>query len=61
MLSRPSFRPAFIFSINALILCDLSLTSFHLAECVLYSCVCSCPKILRNVFHLCFLKYHSHF
>ena len=32
MLSGPSFRSAFVFSINPLILSDFPLTSFHLAE-----------------------------
>ena len=32
MLSYPSFRSAFVFSINSLILPGLPLTSFHLAE-----------------------------
>ena len=35
MLSSPSFRSAFIFSINLLILSGLSLTSFQLAEALL--------------------------
>ena len=32
MLSGPSFRSAFVFSISPLILSDFPLTSFHLAE-----------------------------
>ena len=32
MLSGPSFRSAFVFSINSLILSGFPLTSFHLAE-----------------------------
>ena len=51
MLSRPSFRSAFIFSINALILCDLSLTSFHLAECV-YTLVCAVVQKYYEMFFI---------
>ena len=32
MLSGPSFKSAFVFSINSLILSGFPLTSFHLAE-----------------------------
>ena len=58
MLSCQSFRSAFVFSINSLILPGLPLISFHLAEPSLsafwwlYTSVCSCPKISRNVFNL---------
>ena len=59
MLPGPSFRSTFVFSISSLILSGFPLTSFHLAEAslpaffvVLYSCVCSCLKISRNVFYL---------
>ena len=48
MLQGPSFSPAFVFSINSLILSGSPFTSFLLAEAALYSCECSCPKILRN-------------
>ena len=55
MLSRPSFRSAFIFSINALILCDLSLTSFHLAEASLsafYTLVCAVAQKYYEMFFI---------
>ena len=47
MLPSPSFRSAFIFSVNSLILPSFSLTSFHLAEASLsaflwlYTLVCA--------------------
>ena len=47
MLSGPSFTPAFVFSINSLILSVFLLTSFHLAEASLspfswlYTLVCA--------------------
>ena len=47
MLSRPSFRSAFVFSINSLILSGFPLISFHLAEASLsafswfYTLVCA--------------------
>ena len=37
MLLGPSFRSAFVFSINSLILSDFPLTSFNLAEVLLYA------------------------
>ena len=55
MLLGCFFRLACVFSINSLIFSDFPLTSFHLAEgspSAWYSCVCSCPKISRNFFHL---------
>ena len=59
MLLGPSFRSAFVFSVNPLILSGFPLTfSFYLAEAshisffvALQPCVCSCPKISRNVFY----------
>ena len=57
MLAGPSFRSAFVFSINSLISSGFPLTSFHLAETFLtafswlYTLVCAVVhKILRNVF-----------
>ena len=58
MLSGPSIRLAF-----SLILSGFPLTFSHLAEALLsafsiyffvalYSCVCSCPQISRNIFYL---------
>ena len=54
MLSGPSFRSAFVFRINPLILSGFPLkTHYYISFFVdLYSCVCSCPKISRNVFYL---------
>ena len=64
MLSGPSFRPAFFFIINSVILSGFPLTSFHLAEAALFtfswlllSCVQlskiiysqSCPKLFKVV------------
>ena len=55
MLSGPSFRSAFVFIVNSLILSSFPLTSFHLFEAslicfsvILCSCVCSCPKISQT-------------
>ena len=62
MLSGPSFRSAFVFSINSLILSGFPLTYFHLAEpslsgfSWLYTFVWAVArKILRNVFYLLLL------
>ena len=47
MLLYPSYRSAFVFSVNSLILSGLPLTSFHLAEASLsafwwlYTLVCA--------------------
>ena len=64
MLSGPSFRSAFFFIINSVILSGFPLTSFHLAEAALFtfswlllSCVQlskiiysqSCPKLSKIV------------
>ena len=56
MLSGPSFRLAFVFSINSLILSGFPMIYLPLAEAslaaffaVLYYCVCSCSKISQNV------------
>ena len=60
MLSSPSFRSAFVFSINPLVLSGFPLTFFHLAEAsLLYPllrgfillCV-QLSEISRNVFYL---------
>ena len=64
MLSGPSFRSAFIFSINSLILSGFPLTSFHLAEALLsaflwlYTLVCA--KISRHVFYLQLFTFFVH-
>ena len=50
MLSGPSFRPAFVFSINSLIMSGFPLISFHLAKTSLdfkLSCV-QLSKIIYN-------------
>ena len=53
MLSGPSFRSPFVFSIKSLTLPGFHLISFHSAEVSLsafswfYTLVCSCPRISR--------------
>ena len=55
MLLGPSFRSAFVFSINFLILSGFSLTSFHLVEASLstflwlYTLVCLCVQLSKNI------------
>ena len=52
MLSGPSFRSAFVFNINSLILPGFPLISFHLAEASL-SAFCSfmllCVQLSKNI------------
>ena len=62
MLSSPSFRSAFVFIINYLLLSGFTFTSFHfswhLTICffkVLYFYMYNCPKVLRIIYN------HSHF
>ena len=56
MLSGPSFRPAFVFSINSLILSSFPLTFFHLAEVSLsafsrlYTLVCAVVQNYLQIF-----------
>ena len=63
MLSSPSLKSDFVFSINSLILPGFPLTSFHLAEASLsdflwlYTFVCSCPKYQE----MSFIYNYSHF
>ena len=64
MLSGPSFRSTFVFSINSLILSSFSLTFFHLAEASLsafswqYILVC----VVAHIFHeISFIYNCSHF
>ena len=63
MLSGPSFRSAFVFSIDSLIFSGFPLTSFHLAEASLsafwlpYTVVCAVvqkyiPKCLLFMIHI---------
>ena len=58
MIPSPSFRLAFVFRINSLILPGFPLAFFHLAEASLsaflwiYTLVCAvAQKLLRNVFY----------
>ena len=63
MLSSPSFRSAFIFSINSLILSGFPLTSFHLAEASLfafswlYTLVCA---VVQKHNEMSFIHNYSH-
>ena len=58
MLSIPSFRSAFLFSINSLILSGFPLTSFHLAEASLspflwlYTPVCAVVQRYHEMYFL---------
>ena len=51
MLSDPSFRSAFVFSINSLIFSGFPLTSFHLAEASLFNyewrCTFECAVVRK--------------
>ena len=64
MLSGPSFRSAFVFSINSLILSGFPLTSFHLAEASLsvfawfYTLVCA---VVEKYHGMSFIYKYSHF
>ena len=53
MLSGPSFRSAFVFSINSLTLSDFPLTSFHLTEATLsaFSCLCALVCAVVQEYH----------
>ena len=59
MLSSPSFRSAFVFSINSLILSSFLLTSFHLAEVSifafswLYTLVCAVVPKYHEMSFIC--------
>ena len=63
ILSSPSFRSAFIFSINSLILSGFPLTSFHLAEASLfafswlYTLVCA---VVQKHNEVSFIHNYSH-
>ena len=64
MLLGPSFRLAFVFSINSLILSGFSLTSFHLAEVSLsafswlYTVECA---VIQKYHEMSFIYDYSHF
>ena len=64
MLSGPSFRSAFVFSINSLILSGFPLTSFHLAEAPLsafswhYTLECA---VVQKYHEMSFIFNYSHF
>ena len=64
MLSGPSFRSAFVFSINSLILSGFPLTSFHLAEASLsvfswlYTLVCA---VVQKYHEMSFIYDYSYF
>ena len=51
MLSGPSFRSAFVFSINSLIMSGFPFTSFHLAEAsllaFLWLCTLACAVVQK--------------
>ena len=64
MLSDPSFRLAFVFSLNSLILSGFPLTSFHLVETSLsafswlYALVC---VVVQKYHEMSFIYNYSHF
>ena len=64
MLSGPSFRLAFIFNINLLILSGFRLTSFHLVKALLsafpwiYTLVCA---VVQKFVKMFFIYIYSHF
>ena len=64
MLSGPSFRSAFVFSITSLILSVFPLTSFHLTEpslpvfLWLYTLVCA---VVQKYHEMSFIYNYSHF
>ena len=57
MLSGPSFRSAYIFSINSLILSGFPLTSFHLAEASVSAFLCSLVCAVAQKYHV----FYTHF
>ena len=62
MLSGPSFRSAFVFSINSLILSGFSLTFFHLAEASLFafSWLYTECAVVQKYHGMSFIYNHSH-
>ena len=64
MLSGPSFRSAFVFSVNSLILSAFPLTSFHLAEASLssFSWLYTLARAVVQKYHeISFVYNYSHF
>ena len=66
MLSGPSFRSAFVFSLSYLILSGLPLTSFHLAEASrsvfswVYTLLCAVVQLSKNITKcLLFIIFHT--
>ena len=65
MSPGPSFRPAFVFGINSLILSGFPFTSLHLAEASLsgfswiFTMVCAVVKKTRH--EMSFIYNYSHF
>ena len=63
-LPDPSLRPAFVFSINSLILSGFPLTSFHLAQASLsaFSSLCTLVCAVVQKYHeMYFIFNYSHF
>ena len=64
MLSGPSFRSAFVLSINSLVLYGFHLTSFYLAEASLsaflwlYTLACA---VVQQYHEMSFIHNYSHF
>ena len=56
ILSGPSFRLAFVFSINSLILSGFPLASFHLAEASLFAF-----SVVQKYHEMTFIYNYSHF
>ena len=64
MLTGPSLRSAFIFSINSLILPGFPLTSFHLAEASLSISLWLCTlvsAIAQKYYEMSFIYNYLHF
>ena len=67
MLSGPSFRSAFVFSINSLILSDFPLNSFHLVETSLYAfswlytLLCAVVGKYHEMFFICNYSHFQYF
>ena len=67
MLPGPSFRSAFVFSINSLILAGFPLTSFHLAEVSqsafrwLYTLACAVTQKYYKMSFMVILIFSTHF
>ena len=60
MLSGPSFRSAFFFIINSVILSGFPLTSFHLAEAALFTfswLLLSCVQLSKIIYNYSYFGY----